>query len=257
MAVDHFPEQTLTVHRFSRAGDRWKHALPILRRKPIALTVFDLIGVTRSWQEGSWRVKMPCPHCETLKLTADDTHAIVFRGRGVDDQSGVSDQPHDIQCLACRRSLDVTDLLEGWKARDLDALLTDGPLRGYCPAPQRLIVDQHEPGKFWIGRTVGDALRRNVGPVFDLTRRLSRIEARGLEHAKDLVDQHHASMTWKDVPITRELEPVDPAWHGGPLARWEQEALRRRMLAERQRKRAALEAEIDQLRATRASELGI
>jgi hypothetical protein len=106
--------------------------------------------------------------------------------------------------------LDVTDLLSDWKARDLDRLLTQGPLKGFCPKPQTFIVDQPEPGKFWIGRTVYDALHGNVGPVFPLTRRLSRIEALNPGHAMTLVGQHHASMTWRDEAITRELEPEDP-----------------------------------------------
>jgi hypothetical protein len=257
VAVDHNPDITLTRHRFSRSGDLWKHALPGLRRKPIAFEIFGLLNVERVWQRGSYRVPIPCPYCQALKLTADGTYAIRFSGGGVNDCSGVNDRPQQVGCLACGRGLDVTDLLEDWKARDLDRLLKKGPLVAYCPRPQTFIVDQPEPGKFWIGLTVYDALRGNVGPVFPLTRRLSRIEAMNPGHAMTLVGQHHASMTWRDVTITGELEPEDPAWHGGPLAHWEQDRVHRCQLAERRQKREALDAEMEKLRATRASELGI
>ena len=223
MAVDHIEDQTLTRHRFSRAGDLWKHALPRLRRKPIAFEIFGLLNVKRVWQHGSYRVPVPCPHCQALKLTADDSFAIRFWGGGVNDHSGVNDRPQRVGCLACGQGLDVTDLLSDWRARDLDALVTGLPLRAYCPTPQTFIVDQPEDWKFWIGRTVFDALHGRVGPVFPLTRRLSRIEAMNPGHAMTLVGQHHASMPWRDEVITRELEPEDPAWHGGPLARWEQD----------------------------------
>jgi len=257
VAVDHFPLSTLTRHRFSRSGDLWKHALPGLRRKPIASEVFRLLNIKRVWQDGSYRVAIACPYCKALKLTADDTYAIRFFGGGVNDHSGVNDRPQQVGCLACGQGLDVTDLLSDWKAKDLDRLLTKGPLGAYCPRPQTFIVDECEPGKFWIGRTVYDALRGNVGPVFPLIRRLSRIEAMNPGHAMTLVIQHHASMTWRDVTITGELEPEDPAWHGGPLAGWEQDKLRRRKQAERRQKRDALDAEIEAVRRKRAAELGL
>jgi hypothetical protein len=231
--------------------------LPRLRRKPIASEVFRLLNVKRVWQHGSYRVPIPCPHCQALKLTADDSYAIRFWGGGVNDRSGVNDRPQRVGCLACGQGLDATVFLSDRKARDLDALVTGLPLRAYCPTPQTFIVDQPEDGKFWIGRTVYDALHGRVGPVFPLTRRLSRIEAMNREHAMTLVGQHHASMTWRDVTITGELEPEDPAWHGGPLARWEQDKVRRRLLAERRQKREALDAEIEAVRRQRAAELGI
>jgi hypothetical protein len=257
VAVDHNPDITLTRHRFSRSGDLWKHALPRLRRKPIAFEIFGLLNVERVWQRGSYRVAIACPYCGALTLTADDTYAIRFSGGGVNDHSGVNDRPQQAGCLACGRGLDVTDLLENWKARDLDRLLTKGPLVAYCPRPQTFIVDEPEPGKFWIGLTVYDALHRHVGPVFPLTRRLSRIEAMNREHAMTLVGQHHASMTWRDVAITGELEPEDPAWHGGPLAVWERQKLDNRKHALRRKKREALDAEIEAVRRQRAAELGI
>jgi hypothetical protein len=231
--------------------------LPRLRRKPIASEVFRLLNVKRVWQHGSYRVPVPCPHCQALKLTADDSFAIRFWGGGVNDHSGVNDRPQRVGCLACGQGLDATDLLSGWKARDLDALVTGVPLRAYCPTPQTFIVDEYEPGKFWIGRTVFDALHGRVGPVFPLTRRLSRIEAMNPGHALTLVGQHHASMAWRDVAITGELEPEDPAWHGGRLARWEQDKVRNRLQAERRQKRAALDAEIEAIRQQRAAELGL
>jgi hypothetical protein len=257
VAVDHYPEQTLTRHRFSRSGDLWKHALPGLRRKPIASEVFLLLNAKRVWQNGSYRVPIACPGCEALKLTADDTYAIRFLGGGVNDHSGVNDRPQQVGCLACGKSLDATDLLSDWKAKDLDRLLTRGPLGAYCPRPQTFIVDQPEPGTFWIGRTVYDALHRHVGAVFTLTRRLSRIEAMNQGHAMTLVGQHHASMTWRDVTITGEFEPEDPAWHGGPLAGWEQQKLCDRKHAVRRKKREALDAEIEAVRRQRAAELGL
>ena len=257
MAVDHYPEQTLTRHRFSRSGDLWKHALPGLRRKPIASEVFRLLNVERVWQNGSYRVPIACPYCEALRLTADSTYAIRFLGGGVNDHSCVNDRPQNVGCLACGKSLDPTDLLDDWKAKDLDRLLMKGALATYCPRPQTFIVDQPEPGKFWIGRTVYDALRGNVGPVFPLTRRLSRIEAMNPGHAITLVGQHHASMKWRDVTITGELEPEDPAWHGGPLAVWERQKLDNRKHALRRKKREALDAEIEAVRRQRAAELGI
>ena len=256
MAVDHFPEQTLTVHRFSRAGDRWKHAEPLLRQTPIASAVLDSLAVSLEWQDGDYRVPIPCPHCKALTLSRDDNFCVVLKSRGIRHQGEGNSHPDSLMCLACGAGVCPLDWLRGWKARDQDALLTDGALRGFAPKPSTFIVGA-VGGKFWIGRTVKEALDPVLPPVFDPVQRLSRIEAMDADHARALVDQHHAAMTWREVPITGDLEPVDPAWHGGPLARWEQEALRRRRQAERQRKRAALEAEIDQLRATRASEIGI
>ena len=260
MAVDHFPEQTLTRHRFSRSGDLWKHAVPILRRKPIADEVFRLLNAGRVRQNGSYRIPIACPYCHALKLTRDDTYGIQWRGGGrlhVPDPLGANSSPQDVGCLACGKALDPTDLLSDWKAKDLDRLLQKGPLAAYCPRPQTFIVDQPEPGKFWIGRTVYDALHRHVGPVFPLMRRLSRIEAMNQTHAMTLIQQHRASMTWRDVTITGELEPEDPAWHGGPLAPWEQEKIRRRLQAERRQKRAALAAELESIRRERKAELGL
>lgn len=257
MAVDHYPEHTLSRHRFSRAGDRWKFALPRLRKAPIALRIFQILNIEREWQDGSWRVPIPCEHCGALKLSDDDTFAVQFRGGGTHDPFGDNSRPQHVGCLACGRSQDATVLLEGWRAKDLDALVSKGELVEYAPRHQTFIVDQPEPGKFWIGRTVYDALHGRVGRVFPLTRRLSRIEAMDAEHAQALVGQHHASMTWRDVTITGELEPEDPAWHGGPLATWERDNLFRRQQSERRQKRAALDAELADIRREREAELGL
>jgi hypothetical protein len=151
--------------------------------------------------------------------------------------------------------LDVTDLLSDWKATALDGLLTSGPLAAYCQTPQIFIVDQPEPDEFWIGRTVRDALHRNVGPVFALMRRLSRIEAMGPDHALQLVQQHHALMTWRDVAITPELEPVDVAWHGGPLTEWERRKQQQQQQRARAQARAALDREVEAFRQLREAEL--
>jgi hypothetical protein len=159
--------------------------------------------------------------------------------------------------LACGQALDPTDLFSDWRARDLDRLLQKGPLAAYCPRPSTFVVDQPEPGKFWVGRTVYDALHRHVPPVFPLMRRLSRIEAMNEGHALSLAQQHHGVMTWRNVPITSDLEPEDPAWHGGPLAHWEQEKVRRRDEAEKRQKRADLEAELESIRRERQAELGL
>ncbi len=187
----------------------------------------------------------------------DDTFAIRFWGGGVNDASGVNDRPQRVGCLACGRGLDVTDLLSDWKAKDLDRLLTKGPLGARCPRPQIFIVDQPEPGMFWIGRTVYDALHPHVGQVFPTTRRLSRIDAMNRAHALTLAGQHHASMTWRDVAITGKLEPEYPAWHGGPLEHWEKAKVGSRLLAKRRQKREALDAEIEAIRQQRAAELGL
>jgi len=257
MAVDHYPEQTLSRHRFSRAGDRWKHALPRLRKTPSAAAIFGLLNIKTTWQGESWRVPIACPHCGAFKLSDDDTYAIEWRGGGVHDPFGPNSRPQQVGCLACGRSVDVTVLLEVWSAKDLDQLLMKGPLAEFAPRHQTFIVDQPEPGKFWIGRTVRDALNGRVGRVFPLTRRLSRIEAMDEDHARELVARHHASMTWRDVAITGELEPEDPAWHGGPLAPWERNKLSRLQQAERRQKRAALDAELDAVRRQREAELGL
>jgi hypothetical protein len=175
----------------------------------------------------------------------------------VDSDTGDRDQPQRVVCAACDRPIDALDLLSDWKAKDLDALLMTGPLRCYCPQPQTFIVDQYEPGKFWIGRTIFDALHGRVGPVFPLTRRLSRIEAMDADHALTLAQEHHGAMPWRDVPITPELEPVDVAWHGGPLAPWEQwKALHQRQRAKAQA-RAELDRDVDAFRAMRAAELKV
>jgi hypothetical protein len=257
MAIDHCPEQTLTRHRFSRRGDLWKHALPLIRPQPIAFAVFDVLEIELVWQSGAYRVPVPDPNCGALKLTRDDAYALTFQGGGVHDQSGQQNRPHRIACQACNRSLDVTVLLKDMKARDLDALLTTGPLRRWAPKPQMFIVAQTEDGDHSIGRTVPDALDPITGPVFDLKAKLSRIEAMGRDHAQELVDQHHASMTWRDVAITRELDPVDLAWHGGPLAEWEKRKLAGRQQAKVIQKRKDLDRELEVFRRKRRAELGL
>jgi hypothetical protein len=256
MAVDHYPEQTLTVHRFARSGDRWQHALPYLRRKPIAFVILDLLRIELVWQSGAYRVATSCPNCGALKLTADDTYAVAFWGGGVDDETGDRDQPQRIECLACSRSVDVTDLLKDWKARDLDALL-DGPLLRYAPVPQVFIVAQTEDGKLWIGRTVYDALHGRVGAVYPLVWKLSRIEAMDAGHAAALAEEHRASMPWKDAAITAEFQPVSPGWHGGLLTELEKREIKH---GERRAKMEALETldrDVEQFRAMRAAELKI
>jgi hypothetical protein len=74
-------------------------------------------------------------------------------------------------------------------------------------------------------------------------------------HAMTLVGQHHASMTWRDVAITGELEPVDPGWHGGPLQAWEKQKLNRRRQQAKREAHKALDAEVEAFRAQRAAEL--
>lgn len=255
MAVEVIAALTLMRFYFGRSGDRWKHAEPRLRRRPIAPIVFGLLNITKVWAGPTCRVPIACPHCGVLRLTSDDTFAIRFWGGGVDDATGKHSEPERIQCLACDRRVHAVDLLSGWKAKDLDALLTTGPLRGLAPVPRTYIVDEHEPTKFWIGRTIYDALHRNVGKVFPLERRLSRIEAMDADHAARLAEEHHASMTWRDVLITPELEAVDIDWHGGPLQAWEKQKLDRRKRQAKRLARINLDAEVEAFRKQREAEL--
>jgi hypothetical protein len=258
MAVDHDSAQTLTRFRFGRTGDRWKYALPRLRRKPIGFAVLDVLNIELVWQNHCYRVATSCPNCGALKLTADDTYALRFMAAGVDHLEGDRDAPDRVECLACGQPVNLIDLLKDWSGRDLDALLTSGPLKRYNPQPMIYIVDQPEPGKFWIGRTIYDALHRRVGPVFPLTRRLSRIEALDADHALMLVQEHHAAMTWREVPITpAALEPADWNWHGGPLAPWERDRLRQQEYAARIAARRELDAEIEAFRRRREQDLGL
>ena len=256
MAVEHIPEHTLTLHRFCRSGDLWKHALPKLRRMPIAHVVFDLKGIQLEWTDGDYRVPMACPHCEAVTLTRDDTLAVVYRGGGVRAPSLANCRPNTISCEACGQHVDALEWLADWKPKALDRLLTHGPFRGFVPGPESFIVAAVD-GKFSIGRTVKEALDPMLGPVFDFTQRLSRIAAMGPEHAGALVDEHHAAIPWKDVEITPDLEPVDPAWHGGPLAPWEQQMLRRRAREAEKQAREALDRDVAAFRRRRASELRV
>ncbi len=256
MAVEFIAALTLMRFYHSRSGDRWRHAVPLLRQLPIAFPVFDLLGIELVWEDGAFRVPIACPHCDALKLTRDDTYAVTFLGGGVHDHSGQLNQPHRIQCRACNRALDVTDLLKDWKAKDLDALL-DGPLRQYAPVASTFVVDQPEDGKFWIGRTVFDALDGRVGAVFPLMRRLSRIKAMDADHAAKLVAQHHGSMTFRDVEINGALEPLNLRWHGAPLQEWERRKLQNRAQARVIQTRKDLASELEAFRRKRESELGL
>ncbi len=256
MAVDHFPDITLTRHRFSRAGDKWKHAVPSLQRLPIARDVFAVLGIKLVWESGAKRVPIACPSCGALKTTRDGNYALTFLGGGNFDESGRRNQPCLLECRACNVDVDVLLLLDGYKAKDLDALL-DGPLRRYAPRSSVFIVGD-VGGKFFIGRTVKEALPpKKLGPVFELTQRLSRVEAMDAAHAAGLVADHHGAMTWRDVPITRDIEPEDTGWHGGRLQVWEQRKLRRQKQVAKTAARKALEADLEAFRQQRATELGL
>jgi hypothetical protein len=258
MAVDHDSAQTLTRFRFSRAGDRWKHALPTLRRKPVAFAVLDVLNIELAWQDRCYRVATSCPNCGALKLTADDTYALRFMASGVDHlERADCDVPDRVECLACQRPVDLLDLLKDCSGRDLDRLLTEGALRRYNPQPQVFIVAQTEDAKLLVGRTIRDALRRHLGPVFPLVWKLSRIEALDSDHALALVQEHHASMTWRDVAINRDLEPEDWNWHGGPLAPWERDRVRQQEHAARIQTRKELDAEVAEFRRQRERDLGL
>jgi hypothetical protein len=70
-----------------------------------------------------------------------------------------------------------------------------------------------------------------------------------------VVAEHYADMPWKVVEIGRDLEPLDPGWHGGPLSAHEKRRVDELRQITQAKARADLEHELEQLRATREAEL--
>jgi hypothetical protein len=64
-------------------------------------------------------------------------------------------------------------------------------------------------------------------------------------------------MPWRTVTIdAHTLEPLDPYWHGGPLAEWELRKIEDGKVVARIVETKALDVELEQIRQQRLSELG-
>jgi len=101
--------------------------LPRRRQQPIATKVFEIIGVSLVWRDGYNRLPAPCPSYGVDKLSRRGAFPMVYLGGGVLHDSDLSRcQPDHVQCQACSSLIDVTTLIIGVKAKDLDELLLSG-----------------------------------------------------------------------------------------------------------------------------------
>jgi hypothetical protein len=162
--------------------------------------------------------------------------------------------PDRFLCDACDRVTYPDELLVDLPKRELDELVKSGPLRPFAPERKTFVVAELD-GKRAVASTVAAALGQLVAKTYALKQRLSRIEATSLEHAQDLVAQHHASMPWQEVKITRDLEPVEIGWHHGALCDWEKRRLESEAVVARIVETKALDVELEQIRQRRLSEL--
>ncbi|MGB3051147.1 MAG: hypothetical protein WBB42_09120 [Polyangiales bacterium] len=103
-------------------------------------------------------------------------------------------------------------LLADKSAKELDALvLPGGGLKAYR-FPEQLFVAAEVDGKHRVDGSVPRALDRLLGPKFEMTQRLCRVQALTIERAREVVVQHHQEMPWRMVEIDRDLQPLDPNW---------------------------------------------
>jgi hypothetical protein len=247
----------LMRYTFGRTGDRSRHAEPLLQQMPVAFVVFELCDVQLVWQGGRHRVPAPCPACGVTRLTRSGHYVLIFTGGGVFDISGGRNQPHRVTCSACDKAIDVLALLDdlNFSAGERDALL-DGPFRKYAPTMGMWIAAESETGRHSVARTAAAALNELLGPTYEPEQRLVRIECFSLEQAQRLVAEHSKDMPWKQVQIdSHTLEPLDPYWHGGPLAEWELRKIEDGKVAARIIETKALDVELEQIRRRRLAEL--
>jgi hypothetical protein len=162
--------------------------------------------------------------------------------------------PDRFLCDACDRATYPDELLADLPKRELDELVKSGPLRPFAPERKTFVVAELD-GKRAVASTAAAALGQLVAKTYALKQRLSRIEATSLEHAQDLVAQHHASMPWQEVKITRDLEPVEIGWHHGALCDWEKRRLESQAIAARVRGLANLDDELEEIRRERVATL--
>jgi hypothetical protein len=223
---------------------------------PIAFEVLALLNIKLLWQSARHRIPLPCPSCGVTRLSRDDNFVLVFLGGGVFDLSGGRNQPHRISCSACDAAIDVLALLDdlNLSAKERDALL-DGPFKKFAPTMSMWIAAS-VGGRHSLGRTVPLALEPLLGATYENEQRLCRVEHYTREQATRLVQEHSKDMPWKTVEIdSHTLEPLDPYWHGGPLAEWELRKIEDGKVAARIIETKALDRELSEIRERRLSEM--
>jgi hypothetical protein len=243
---------------FGKAGDRWRHAEPLLRQMPVAQVVLELCNTPLVWEGGRHRIPTQCPKCGVTRLTRSGHYVLIFTGGGVFDISGDRNQPHRVTCSACDGAIDALALLDdlNFSAKERDALL-DGPFRKYAPRMSMWVVAESEAGKHSIGRTVSEALDELLGATYENEQRLCRVEHYSREQATRLAREHSKDMPWRTVEIdSRTLEAKNPRWHGGDLLPWELHKIADDKVVARIVETKALDVELEQIRRRRLAELG-
>jgi hypothetical protein len=224
---------------------------------PIAFEAFGLLGIKLLWQSARHRIPLPCPKCGVTRLTRSGHYVLIFTGGGVFDISGGRNQPHRVTCSACDAAIDVLALLDdlNLSAGERDELL-DGAFRKYAPTMSTWVVAESAEGKVAFGRTVPLALNEVLGATYETEQRLCRVEHYSREQATRLVQEHSKDMPWRTVEIdSHTLEPLDPYWHGGPLAEWELRKIEDGKVAARIIETKALDRELSEIRQRRLSEM--
>jgi hypothetical protein len=254
VAIRHIPEETRTEHYFGRSGDLFKATATKMRKRTAASAVLRILGIELVHQSGAQRLPVSCPKCGVAELSASGDYPCTL-SRGVNDFTSPSaGEPDRFRCQVCDRVTYPDELLADLPKRELDELVKSGPLRPFAPERKVYVVAELDSRRA-IASTAAEALRQVVGQSFELTQKLSRVEATSLEHAQDLVGKYHASMPWKKTAIDRSLEPLDVAWHGGPLTSVEKRQLEARTVVARVRAREALDDELEQIRRERTAQL--
>jgi hypothetical protein len=223
---------------------------------PIAFEVLALLNIKLLWQSARHRIPLPCPSCGVTRLSRDDNFVLVFLGGGVFDLSGGRNQPHRVTCSACDAAIDVLALLDdlNLSAKERDELLSTA-FRKFAPTMSMWIAAS-VGGKHSLGRTVPLALEPLLGATYENEQRLCRVEHYTREQATRLVQEHSKDMPWRTVEIdSHTLEPLDPYWHGGPLAEWELRKIEDGKVAARIIETKALDRELSEIRQRRLSEM--
>jgi hypothetical protein len=193
--------------------------------------------------------------CGAEELTASGAYPCRYKTGLNDFTSPDAGQPDRFTCDACNGVTYPDELLADMPAKQLDELVKSGPLRPFAPEEKVFIVAEVD-GKRSIATTVPAALRQLVGKTFELKQKLSRIQAMNPDHAADLVEKHAKDMPRRETEISRDLEPVDVDWHGGPLCDWEKRRIENQANVARVKAREDLDNELEAIRRERIAELG-
>jgi hypothetical protein len=254
VAIEHSEAETISRHRFARSGDLFKATATRMRKRTAASAVLRILNIELVHQSGAQRLPLPCPKCAAEELTESGAFPCTL-SRGVNDFTAVNAGESDrFLCQVCDRATYPDELLADLPKRELDELVKSGLLRPFAPERKVYVVAELD-SKRSVASTAVEALRLLVGQTFELTQKLSRIEATSLEHAQDLVEKYHASMPWKQVQIGRDLEPTDVHWHGGRLSDVEKRRVEGQAIAARVRGLESLDDELETIRRERTAQL--